>query len=173
MKFIIIGDGEHGKDTVCNILHDMYGLRFISSSYFAGERHVRGALAKQGLHYPSFEACYADRANHRAAWHDAIAEYCKDDPLRLGRELFEQYDVYCGARSLIEFAAMREAKLFDFCWWVDRSLHVPPEPFSSNKLDKGLADTVIDNNGSVAQTTYRVALAYRQAEQYFRARQKQ
>lgn len=148
-RLMVIGHARHGKDTVCEILRDDFGLKFVSSSWFCGEIAVRPWLANIGITYPDMNACYNDRHNHRAAWHDAIADYNKDDPARLGRELFEQFDVYCGLRSKLEFDALKSEGAFDAAFWVDRSEHQPPENISSMKLTMLDADYRIDNNGDL------------------------
>lgn len=164
MKLIVIGDGKHGKDTVCGLLRDMYGCAFVSSSFFAMERAVRPYLQNvYGIIYNNLDDCYNDRSNHRSKWHDAIAAYCADDPTRLGRELFFEFNVYCGCRSKIEFDAMKKEGLFDFAFWVDRSEHVGPEPISSNKLTWDMADFVIYNNSDLEDLRSNVKVVYTEA----------
>lgn len=156
MKIMVIGNARHGKDSTCNILHDLYRLNFVSSSYFVAEIAVRPYLEQlrtpcipRGLHYTDLESCYADRINHRSHWFNAIASYNFNDPARLGRELFKKYDIYCGLRRREEFLALRAEKVFDVCFWVDRSKHEKQEERSSNTLDMSVADYIIDNNGTL------------------------
>lgn len=165
MKLMVIGYARHGKDTACNLLHGMYGLNFVSSSFFVGERAVRPWLEARGICYSSMDECYADRVNHRAHWFDAIAEYNRDDPAKLGCELFAKYDIYCGNRNVLEFNAMKEKKAFDYAFWVDRGLLVEPEPLSSNTLYPDMADYVIDNNGSLEYLKRNVETVYNLAFQ--------
>lgn len=149
MKLMVIGYATHGKDTVCNILRDLYDLTFVSSSFFVMERAVRPYLKKYGLNYNSAGDCYADRVNHRDKWFDAICAFNKNDPARLGRELFQQYDIYCGLRNVEEFRALKAEKAFDVCFWVDRCRHVGVEDKSSVTLNISHADYIIDNNGDL------------------------
>jgi len=147
-KLLIIGHGRHGKDTVCEILRDQFGFRFQSSSEFCARQFIYQELApKYG--YTSYEQCYADRHNHRAEWFDMIYNYCREDNARLGREIFAEYDIYCGLRNRAEFHAMRNTGVFDHCIWVDRSNHLPPENANSMNLEIWMADYVIDNNGTL------------------------
>lgn len=148
MKLMVIGYAQHGKDTVCSLLKQMYGYTFESSSYFCAERAVKPWLEARGITYNSIEEMYADRGNHRAAWHDAIAAYNTPDPARLGKELYSKYDIYCGIRSEIEFLELQAQGIFDVAFWVSASDRVPPEPESSNKLHEYHADYTIHNNGS-------------------------
>ena len=78
-----------------------------------------------------------------------IHDYCRDDYARLGRDIFAENDIYCGLRNKIEFHAMRNTGVFDYCIWVDRSDHLPLEDRSSMNLEIWMADYVIDNNGTL------------------------
>lgn len=149
MKIILLGHARHGKDTTADILCKLYGLSFVSSSFFVGEKAVRPYLASRGIVYSSMDACYSDRINHRAAWFDAISAYNEIDAAKLGRELFRQYDIYCGLRSVREFQALKAEKAFDVCLWVDRQQHVQAELTTSFNIGLNFADYIIDNNGTV------------------------
>lgn len=163
MKLMVIGYARHGKDTVCNLLRDMYKLNFVSSSYFVAEIAVRPWLKNLGIEYPDFDTMYADRVNHRADWFNAIAYYNKDDPARLGRELFQQYDIYCGLRRIEEFTALKKENAFDAVFWVDRGLHCPEESPLSMTIQPWHADWVINNNGDMDHLVDQVKLAYKAA----------
>lgn len=145
MKLMVMGYGGHGKDTVCEILAAEHGLPYLGSSRTAGEVAVYPTL-KDKYGYPDFEACYADRSNHRKEWFDLIAEY-NEDPTRLARHIYEQAPVYCGIRSRREFEAVRAAQMFDWAIWVDASLRLQPEESDSNELTRADADVVFNNNG--------------------------
>lgn len=151
MKILLLGHARHGKDTSCDILRKLYDLSFVSSSYFVGEKVVRPWLATRGVIYVSMEDCYADRVNHRAAWFDAIAEYNRVDPAKLGRELFAKYDIYCGLRNVKEFQALKAEKAFNVCLWVDRQRHAPAELTTSFNIGLSAADYIIDNNGDLEE----------------------
>src|SRR5262249_3721197 len=139
------------------LLRELYGLKFVSSSMFCAEKIMMAAFKKEfvdtnkpclrcgkpasddghqehphngsvidhyyvntvGKDYPSIQACYEDRGNHRAFWFDRISDYCRADPSRLGREIFMENDVYCGIRSAEEFHACKNAGLFDYSIFVD------------------------------------------------------
>jgi len=136
-KLLIIGHGRHGKDTVCDILRDHYGFQFQSSSEFCAQKFIYNKLQHKYRH------------NHRAEWYDMIHAYCADDYARLGRDIFAENDIYCGLRNKAEFHAMRNTGVFDYCIWVDRSDHLPPEPQDSMNLEIWMANHVIDNNGDL------------------------
>lgn len=155
-KLLVIGDARHGKDTVAEILRDEYGFSFISSSYFAGEKVVRPALAACGITYASMEECYEDRVNWRAFWYEAIKAYNGGGKSRLAEEILEEHDMYVGMRSGAEFEASRH--LFDYVLWVDASGRgVPPEPRDSFDIDFD-RDTMfwIDNGGTLEDLRKRV-----------------
>jgi hypothetical protein len=147
-KLLVIGHGRHGKDTVCEILRDRYGFRFQSSSEFCARKFIYDEL-KLKYGYADYEQCYRDRHNHRSEWYDMIHAYCQDDYARLGRDIFAENDIYCGLRNKSEFHAMRNTGVFDYCVWVDRSDHAPPEPRDSMNLEIWMADHVIDNNSTL------------------------
>jgi hypothetical protein len=148
LKLLVIGHGRHGKDTVCEMLRDKYGYSFESSSQFCSTLFIYDQLKEQ-YGYASEEQCYADRHNHRAEWYDAICAYNVPDAARLGREMFDAYDIYCGLRNKKEFHAMKNTGVFDYAIWVDRSDHLPPESKDSMSLEQWMADFTIDNNGTL------------------------
>lgn len=155
-KLLVIGHGRHGKDTVCEMLRDAYGWRFISSSLFAAERAVWPAI---GDDYTNVLDMYEDRSNRRSEWFDAIAAYCSEDPARLAREMLDEgHDIYCGMRSRREFEAARP--LFDDVVWVDRSAHLPEESGDSMQLCERDATVVLENNGSLVDLRDRVSLLH-------------
>jgi len=160
---MVLGYGRHGKDTVCEILRDRYGLTFESSSHFVAERAVRPYLAARGVTYPDFDTMYADRVNRRADWFNAIAAYNAGDMARLGRELYEQYDIYCGIRNRPELQALKDEGTVEFTIWVDASRRHPPEPATSITVGPDQADYLIDNNGTLRDLVANVDAAYQAA----------
>ena len=152
-KLLVIGHGRHGKDTVCEILRDEYGYTFESSSQFCSKLFIYDML-KTKYNYSNEEECYADRHSHRSEWYDAICEYNLSDAATLGREMFKEYDIYCGLRNKREFFAMKNTGVFDYCIWVDRSDHLPPEDKSSMSLEQWMADYTIDNNGGLSNLAF-------------------
>jgi hypothetical protein len=154
-KLLVIGHGRHGKDTVCDILNKEYNYNFKSSSEFCSELFIFDLL-KDKYNYKNKEECYNDRHNHRAEWYNAICDYNVPDASKLGREIFKQYDIYCGLRNKKEFYAMKNAKVFDYAVWVDRSEHLPLENKNSMSLEHWMADFTIDNNGSLEQLMFNV-----------------
>jgi len=108
-KLIVMGHARHGKDTVCEILRDVHGYSFKSSSEFCAELFIYDRL-KNKYKYPDFETCYKDRHNHRTEWFNLIHDYCSKDLARLGRQIFSKYDIYCGIRNCWEFKAMKRIK---------------------------------------------------------------
>ena len=152
-KLLVIGHGRHGKDTVCEILRDEYDYTFESSSQFCSKLFIYDML-KVKYNYKSEEECYADRHNHRTEWYNAICDYNVPDAATLGREMFAAYDIYCGLRNKREFFAMKNTGVFDYCIWVDRSDHLPPEDKSSMRLEQWMADFTIDNNGDLSELAF-------------------
>lgn len=152
-KLLIIGHGRHGKDTVCEMLRDRYNYSFESSSQFCSTLFIYDQL-KDLYGYATEEQCYADRHNHRSEWYDAICAYNVPDAARLGREMFEAYDIYCGLRNKKEFHAMKNTGVFDYAIWIDRSDYLPPESKDSMSLEPWMADFTIDNNGTLEELEF-------------------
>lgn len=143
-RILIIGHGDHGKDTAAAILADIAGLSFASSSEFCAQKAVFPLVADI---YPTWQACYAGRRNHRALWYHAIRAYNLRPGLTLAEQLLADHEIYVGMRSRAEFENARG--LFDLVMWVDRSRVLPPEPDGSMELAATDADLVVDNNGSL------------------------
>ena len=153
-KIMVVGHARHGKDTVGELMRDELGLSFQSSSMFAAERVMMPAFNEERMvenKYRTALECYEDRVNHRKFWFDEICRYNTPDCSRLGRELLQQYDVYCGIRSFREFFALKNQGLFDASIWVDASKRVEPEPGSSNEMQPWMCDFFLDNNGPVEE----------------------
>jgi hypothetical protein len=118
MKYLILGHKQHGKDTAADLLRDAFGVTFMSSSLFCLERAVWPALIEAGLSYPSLEAAYADRDNHRIIWRDAISQYNSPDKAKLVKELLSCSDMYVGMRCHLELEASKH--LFHQIFWIHR-----------------------------------------------------
>lgn len=155
LKFMIIGHARHGKDTVAEMFRVHGGFNFKSSSLMCCEIFIYRTL-KEKYGYENILECFEDRQNHRAEWHDLITDFNIPDRTRLSREIFSRAPIYVGIRHPEEYMAAREAGLFDLGVWVDASKRLPPEDSSSNKMYPELADIIIDNNGTVAETQNRV-----------------
>ena len=155
LKLLVIGHGRHGKDTVCEILRDNYNYTFESSSQFCSRLFIYDML-KDKYGYSSEEECYADRHNHRVEWYNAICAYNEKDAATLGRAMFDEFDIYCGLRNRREYFAMKNTGVFDYCIWVDRSMHLPLESKDSMSLEQWMADYTIDNNGTLEDLKFNV-----------------
>lgn len=148
-KIIVMGYARHGKDTVCELMAKKYGLKFTSSSWFCAKRVIFPAL-KDKYGYKDVKECYNDRVNHRAEWFDLITSYNTPDRTRLGREIFEENDVYCGIRNSHEFYALKKANVFNLAIWVDaRGRGMPIEQETSCSIMPHMADLFLDNNKSI------------------------
>lgn len=148
MKIIVTGQGRHGKDTVCEILKDMFSLSYTSSSLFTASLIYEFLKDKYG--YKSVEDCFNDRSNHRVEWYNFICEYNRDNRARLGGEIFEKFDIYCGARDSDELNAMKKAKIVDLVIWIDASDRLgTTETASSITITKEDCHFVITNNSSL------------------------
>lgn len=152
LKLLIIGHGRHGKDTVSEILESTHSYTFASTRDFTSLFMYNQLKESHG--YKSEEECYNDRSNCRVDWYNAICKYNATDPARLGKEIFNNYDIYCGLRDKREYDGQRSAGIFDYAIWVDRSHHLTAEPYTSMNLTENMADFSIDNNGTIADLIY-------------------
>lgn len=150
-KLMILGYARHGKDTAADILKSHFDYKFESSSRFAARRIMMPYFESKGITYSDIEECYEDRVNHRKEWFDQIVAYNTPDLFRLAKEIYSVSDIYVGIRNRHEFEAAKDAGLFDFSIWVDRSKHFPPEEKFSNTITPDMADFFVDNNGTVEQ----------------------
>lgn len=150
-KLLVIGHARHGKDTVCELLRDLYNFSFTSSSEYCCENIIYPAL-REKYNYNSPSECFADRVNHRAEWFNLICEFNAGDPAKLGREmlLYQRYDIYCGLRNAEEMHSMNEQGIYDIAIWVEAGARIPTrEDSSSMTITSSMADYIIDNNGTV------------------------
>ncbi len=145
MKLLILGHGQHGKDTAAQIINDLTDMGFCSSSVFAFDQAIWPALKYD---YLSETACYEDRRNRRSKWRQLIAEWCNPKD-RLASELLEKFDIYVGMRHMEEYGASKH--LFDYTLWIDRSKHVPSDPSMDIKFNNRTMYW-IDNNGPEKHT---------------------
>jgi len=152
MKIMICGYARHGKDHAAEVIKRWFGLRHESSSNIAMRLFIREGLAvRHGLTYATEAECYADRVNHRPLWFDMVCEFNKEDPTRLTRAIFKDWDVYVGIRNVTELRAAKEANLVDLIIWVDGSERLPPENVDSNTITANDCDVTVTNNGTVEE----------------------
>lgn len=156
MKIILIGNARHGKDTVAEVLRDLFGITYQSSSQAASEIFLYDAL-KHKYGYKTPEECFEDRVNHRKEWHDLIVEYNREDPARLAKEIFKSSDIYVGMRSSRELSACRGAGLVDLVMGVYNP-RLPLEDTSSFNIDLWReSDLVIPNAGTLDDLRQKVS----------------
>lgn len=149
-KFLVIGHMRHGKDTFAEILEEVFGLKFQSSSQAAADIFIYDDL-KDKYGYKNPIECFQDRVNHRAEWKTMICDYNTPDKATLAKGILEKSDCYVGMRDKEEIDECLKQGLFDIIIWVDASERLPLEDPSSFNIDKGDAHILIDNNGTLEQ----------------------
>lgn len=147
-KFLVIGHARHGKDTFAEILEEVFGLKFQSSSQAAADIFIYDEL-KDKYGYKTPIECFEDRVNHRAEWKTMICDYNTPDKARLAKGILEKSDCYVGMRDKEEIDECLKQGLFDIIIWVDASERLPLEDPSSFNIDKTDSHILIDNNGSI------------------------
>lgn len=114
MKIIVVGDSQHGKDTVGRFIEKHSDLKCTASSEVALEIFLFDILsAKYG--YKTIQEAYENRHKNRKEWFEAIQKYNKEDKTRLAREVLERGNVYLGMRDPQELQACIEQDVVD---WV-------------------------------------------------------
>lgn len=155
---VVVGLARHGKDTVCEILRDSYGLSFESSSRVLLEEVIYPVL-KDKYAYASKEECYEDRYSHRKEWFDLLAAYNAEDKAKLGKLIFSKYDVYCGLRNRHELDALVAAGLVNHIIWVDAEDRLGITEFcDSITITEDDANHILDNNQSLADLRFEIDL---------------
>lgn len=149
-KFLVIGHARHGKDTFAEILEEVFGLKFKSSSQAAVDIFIYDAL-KNKYGYKTPEECFEDRVNHRAEWKTMICEYNTPDKAKLAKGILDRSDCYVGMRDKDEIKECLKQNLFEAIIWVDALERLEPEDPSSFNIDKSDADFIVDNNGTLEE----------------------
>lgn len=164
-KLLILGYARHGKDTVGEMLRDIHGYKFTSSSEFVG-REVMWDNWGCAV-YENFEEMFEDRVNHRVLWMQMISAYNTPDKTMTAKTMIERgFDLYVGMRRHDELVASQEAGTFDAVVWVDASDRHPPETGSMDITPENCgADYFIDNNGSLEDLHENVEELCRQIQQ--------
>ena len=111
-KLLIIGHMRHGKDTVAEMIEEITGMSFKSSSEMAAEIFIYEEL-KVKYAYTSFIECFEDRMSHRAEWHSLIKNYNNPDRAKLAKEILKHNDMYVGMRSQEEINKCIKDDIFD------------------------------------------------------------
>lgn len=144
MSIIITGHKNHGKDTACEIIN----LPWVGSSRYACNKFIFNQM-KEKYKYRDTLKCYEDRNNHRKFWYDSIEDYNAEDRARLGTEIFSNYTIYCGIRSIRELTALRKKFPSLLVVWIDASKRKPLESKESITVTQEDCDIIITNNNSI------------------------
>jgi dephospho-CoA kinase len=148
IKLLLIGHAQHGKDTAAEILRDVFGFNFESSSIAASKIFLYDAL-KEKYGYTSPEECFNDRVNHRSEWYDLICEFNKNDRARLAKEILKTSNVYVGMRNNKEIEECLKQGVFDYVIGIYNP-NKPLEPSNSFNIDLWQkSDIVISNAGTI------------------------
>ena len=123
-RILVLGHGQHGKDTAAELLAEAFNLNFISSSLFAMDHAVWPILSLTNGDNDK-EECYADRSSFREVWRRLIKMYNEPTLDRLAKGILASNDMYVGMRDYQEFHAAQH--MFDLILWIDTSGRKPYE----------------------------------------------
>ena len=147
MKIAVISQAKQGKDTLCEIVSEVYNVPFVSSTYYIAE-HIVFPLLKDKYGYRNLEECLKDKVNHRKEWADIINKYNEKDLSKLATDILSINDFYCGIRCKKQLEASKH--LFDLIIWVDSEERLGvTEDSSSITVTKDDADIIIENNADL------------------------
>ena len=147
---MFVGHGRAGKDTACEHLAFVTGLRFAgtTSKYLA-----EYVAAKLGL---PVDVAYARRHESnemRNFWYNCGNELRENGPTTLIRKALEHGEITGGVRDYEEIVAAREENLIDIIVWVDNN-RVPEDP--TVKFTQRECDLVIPNHWSLDEFYRRI-----------------
>lgn len=142
-KILFVGHGRCGKDTACEYLSKITGLRNAgtTSKYFA--------LHMSKLMGVSYEEAYARRHESdemRTYWYEEANKLRENGPLTILNMALEHGDISGGLRDGEEIRAARE--VVDIIIWIQND-RVPIDP--TVKFTSRDADIVIENNWSLEE----------------------
>jgi len=146
-KLLIIGHMRHGKDTVAEMIEEITGMSFKSSSEMAAEIFIYEEL-KVKYAYTSFIECFEDRMSHRAEWHSLIKNYNNPDRAKLAKEILKHNDMYVGMRSQEEINKCIKDDIFDLIIGV-YDPDKPLEPKDSFDIDLFSSSDIIIPTGDL------------------------
>jgi len=129
-KILVLGHARHGKDTVAEMICRMLNLTYRGSSELLAEEVVFPLMKDR---YETWQACFADRVNHREEWFNIVGNYCKLNKAAIADLVYERNDIYCGVRAIGELEAII-AKYDPIVIWVDASPRVIEEPVESMQI---------------------------------------
>lgn len=157
-SILILGSGQHGKDTFAELLVKYNpNLSFESSSWAIADKLFADFAPIYG--YLTVEECYEDRANHRDEWFKWISNFNTPDKTALARLILSKNNIYVGLRNKKEYEACVEAYIFNHIFWVDALNRLPPEPESSFNIKFDPRRMLyVDNNKSLDHLENQAAL---------------
>ncbi len=157
MKVLVLGHGRHGKDTVAEMLRDMVGIKFESSSEAASEILFDDICSRIDTIYPTPADAFAHRHNHREIWKAAITSYNTPDKSKLCKAILKKSDMYVGMRCIEEYEASKD--LFDLVIYVDASERHPDDVTMTIPFERGMR--LLDNNGTLEDLKQEVGVIAR------------
>ena len=137
-NIMILGHADHGKTTIAKqVVALKPEIKFIDSSQFAMDSCVLPE-AKKLVPDITIDDIKKFKPLMREFMCWAIKKYCVDDRAKLGKDIFEQSDMYVGCRSQDEYQAQIDAGLIDLTFYVkninkvenDPSMEIGFDPFT-------------------------------------------
>ena len=157
MKILILGHGQHGKDTFAEYLSKYSGLTFTSSSRAALDAIWPALKVALGYGDSDKELAYHERHMYRDLWKELISLYNTPDKAALVKHVLAKHEMYVGLRCPLEFKASKH--LFDYIFWVDASDRKPLEPTMGIEFDRETMIPISNSASLVALEAQAEAIA--------------
>lgn len=114
---LIVGHGEHGKDTLADAIEQKYGYKFRGSSQVAAAEIIYPMMSN---FYDSPEDAFNNRRENRELWAACIRDYNRHDPAKLSKLVCEGGHGYTGLRDIREVKECVKQGVFTHIIWVVR-----------------------------------------------------
>lgn len=142
MRLLLVGHGEHGKDSAGEYLSQITTLRYAGSTSNFLAKYVAAETGQ------TVERAFATRREHRQQWYDIGRRLRESDPGILIRESLAVADIAAGCRDLEEIIACREQRMVDLIVWI-ANRNKPDDP--TVKFGSEVADIVVENHWGLSE----------------------
>lgn len=144
-RLLVCGHGRAGKDTACEILEKVTGLKNAGTT---SKYLCKFVAAKLGI---SEEEAYARRHESddmRMLWYHTGNEIRNNDPVCLIKEALKNGEITGGIRDMQEVLGAKQTGTVDLIVWIENN-RVKPDP--TMKFGSKECDVVIENHWSMGE----------------------
>ena len=117
IKILIVGHGQHGKDTLSRMINKELNFKFRGSSEVAAKEVIYPLMSN---FYESAEDAFNKRRENRELWRAVISDFNREDPTKLCRLVCKGGHGYTGLRDKTEVVCSIKSGFFTHIIWVRR-----------------------------------------------------